>query len=451
DGLPAYLDRETFEKELGKPLYAVPSPDGKAKNYAEYFAEEYIGAITEAGFKPEFYRASELYFSGAMDGVIRGALEGAEKIRRIYKEVSGGERKDGWLPISVICPQCGKMATTDATDFDGETVLVNCYPTKAPYTQGCGFEGRVSPFGGKAKLPWKPEWAAKWKVVGVDIEGGGKDHYSKGGARDVARHIAKEVFNYPEPFGVPNEFFLVGGKKMASSKGLGSSAKEIVDLVPAKIFRLALFGKDINQQIDFNPEGDTIPVLFDQYDKLAEGYKANKEDDYARLFKYVNREGEIPEFLPRFSQVAFLVQMPHMSLEGEVEAMKGSALTAADKKELEERALYSKRWLEAYAPEKFVFKLQDDMPEAAKNLSPIQKDALKMLKEFIESKPEIPSGEDLHAKLHALKEEAHISPADLFSAIYLSFLGKAYGPKAGWFLSVLDRGFVLKRLGEVAN
>ena len=55
----------------------------------------------------------------------------------------------------------------------------------------------------------------------------------------------------------------------------------------------------------------------------------------------------------------------------------------------------------------------------------------------------------MHAKLHALKEEAKISPADLFSAIYLSFLGKGYGPKAGWFLSVLDRGFVLRRLSEV--
>jgi len=40
-------------------------------------------------------------------------------------------------------------------------------------------------------------------------------------------------------------------------------------------------------------------------------------------------------------------------------------------------------------------------------------------------------------------------PKDLFSAIYLSFLGKESGPKAGWFLSVLDRKFLEKRLEEV--
>src|SRR5580693_2676028 len=38
DGLPVYLDAKVYEKEMGKPLFAIPSPDGKAKNFAEYFA-----------------------------------------------------------------------------------------------------------------------------------------------------------------------------------------------------------------------------------------------------------------------------------------------------------------------------------------------------------------------------------------------------------------------------
>lgn len=450
DGIPGYLDRAKFEPYLGQLLMDVPSPEPGFDNYAQYFGDEYRSAIEEAGFHPTFYWGSEPYLEGRMDGVIREALLGASEIRRIYKEVSGGERKENWLPLHVKCPQCKKIATTEATDFDGETVFVNCYETKAPYTRGCGFAGRVSPFGGNAKLPWKPEWAAKWKVHGVMVEGGGKDHYSRGGARDVARHISEEVFKYKEPYGEPNEFFLVGGKKMASSKGIGSGAKEIVDLVPPKIFRLALWGKEINQQINFDPEGDTIPVLFDLYDKLAEGYKTEKSDDYAKLFEYVHL-GAAPSdaFLPRFSQVAFIVQMPHMNLEKEIADMKGSALTDSDTKELDGRALYAKRWLEAYAPEKFVFKLQDECPESAKNLSVLQRNALRLLKSFIEAASGMPSGADMHAKLHSLKEEAHISPADLFSAIYIAFLGKGYGPKAGWFLSVLDKDFVLKRLEEV--
>ncbi|MSR70850.1 lysine--tRNA ligase [Candidatus Kaiserbacteria bacterium] len=433
DDIPVYLDRAMYEPHLGKPLYTIPSPDPSAANYGEYFAKEFQSVIESTGWTPQFVWARELYLSGKMDSVIRLALEKADDVRRIMKEVSGAERKPGWLPISVICPQCGKMTTTDATDFDGETVQVSCYETKVTYTKGCGWSGRVSPFGGKAKLYWKTDWPAKWKVYGVMVEGGGKDHSTKGGSRDVGKHIAKEVYGYDEPFDIPYEFFLVGGKKMSSSKGRGSSAAEIAALVPPKILRLALLGKDINQAINFDPEGDTIPVLYDQYDKLAENFWTGTKDDYARLFEMIHPGRDIPKksSLPRFSQVAFLVQMPHMDLQKE--------FPDADRAELAERALYAKRWLEEYAPEKYVFKLQDTLP--AVEITNEQKTNLKQILEFLTANPEA-AAEELHAKLHELKA---------FKEIYLAFLGKNNGPKAGWFLSVLPRDFVLARLREAAQ
>jgi lysyl-tRNA synthetase class 1 len=450
DSVPAYLPQEKFEPYLGMLLRDVPSPDGVG-SYAEYYGKEFQSVIENAGWHPEFYWGSEPYLSGAMDDVIREALEGADTIRRIQKEISGSERKEGWLPISVVCPKCKKVATTNATNFDGTTVQVDCYETKVEYTKGCSFSGRVSPFGGNAKLFWKAEWPAKWKVHGVKVEGAGKDHSTKGGSRDVANHIAQEVYHYEPPFDVPYEFFLVGGKKMSSSKGRGSSAKEIADLLPAKIFRLALLGKDINQAINFDPEGDTIPMLYDQYDKLAEGYQTMCDDDYARLFEFIHPGRVLPPhgtFFPRFSQVAFLVQMPHLQLEREVAILKGGELTDADKQELAERATYAKKWLAEYASEKFVFTLQEAMPEAAKNLSELQKKALGELCEYLKTGDTMPSGEEIQQKLHQIKDSLAIQPQDLFGALYLSFLGKSYGPKIGWFLSVLDKEFVSKRLKE---
>lgn len=451
DDIPAYLDQDKYKEHLGKPLKNIPSPEPGAGSFAEYFGDEFRKVIEGAGWHPEFYWGSSLYESGKMDGAIRLALEHAADIIRIYKETSGSQREDAWLPINVICPQCGKVTTTEATAFDGETVEVHCRPDKAPYTKGCDFRGRVSPFGGKAKLAWKAEWPAKWLVNGVAVEGGGKDHSTKGGSRDVGNHIARDVFSYEPPFDIPYEFFLVGGRKMSSSKGRGSSAKEIAALVPPKILRLALLGKDINQQTNFDPEGDTIPVLYDQYDKLVEAYKTGAKDNSTRLFEFLGASQPLPEFLPRFSQVAFLVQMPHLNLEGEVTAMKGSALTAEDKAELAERAEYAAKWLAEYAPEKFVFKLQDTLPEAARALSAVQKKALTTLHGYIAGAEAMPSGEDLHQFLHGLKESEPIAPAELFSAIYLAFLGKSMGPKAGWFISVLPRDFVLQRLAEAAQ
>ncbi len=463
DGFPEYLPEE-FRQYMGMPLSKIPSPDGKAENFAEYFAAEFKEVILAAGYTPEFYNVSELYLSGQMDEVIRLALTHAADIRRIYKEVSGSQKADDWYPLAVICEQCGKRGTTKVFAFDGELVSYRCEPDMVKWAKGCGHEGKISPFGGNAKFPFKVEWPAKWKVVGVQLEGAGKDHSTKGGTRDVAAHIAKEVFAYEAPLNVPYEFFLVGGKKMSSSKGRGSSAKEISALMPPKILRLALIGKDIMQAFNFDPEGDTIPVLYDQYDKLADGYASIQDDDYARLFEMIHpaspetwsRGGParaIPPagFRMRFSQVAFIVQMPHMKLEAEAELLKGSALSDTEHAELQERAKYAQHWLAEYAPEKFVFKLHDTLPEGATMLSVVQKKAMRTLRDYIETAEAMPSGEDLHHFLHGMKESEPISPADLFSAIYLSFLGKSMGPKAGWFLSVLPKEFVVKRLQEVSG
>ncbi|HEY4510869.1 MAG TPA: hypothetical protein VJG29_00680, partial [Candidatus Paceibacterota bacterium] len=243
-----------------------------------------------------------------------------------------------------------------------------------------------------------------------------------------------------------------GGQKMSSSKGRGSSARDIARLMPPTLFRLALLGKDIKQAFNFDPEGDTLPVLFDTYDRLAKSYFEGVKDDYARLFTLIHPQGErehMPNrFLPRFSQIAFIVQMPHMNLLTEVEQMKGTPLTAEDREETQVRARYAKQWVEEYAAEKFRFALQQDFPDVARNLSKAQKQALHETKEAFGKGM---GAEELHGFIHALKDSVGLSPRDLFAAFYLAFLGKPEGPKVGWFLSSLPRDFVLKRLTEASQ
>lgn len=455
DGLPVYLDQEKFLPYMGIPLCNVPSPDGKAKNYAEYFAEEFIEVIGKTGFAPEFYRSSEIYKSGKYNEVIRLVLKNSNKIREIYKRVSGAVKADDWMPVQVVCEKCGRIGTTKVISFDGEKVEYECREDLVKWAKGCGHNGKVSPFDGNAKLPWKVEWAAKFKVMGVDIEGAGKDHSTRGGSREISEAISREVFNHEPPFNIPYEFFQIGGKKMSSSKGAGSSSKEIADLLPPELLRLLLIGKEPNKVIDFIPDGDTIPVLFDNYDRLAESYFAEDESDQERVFSLSHTPQQRKEikkrFFPRFSQVAFLVQMPHMDELEALEKMKEAPLTKEDKKEFEYRAEYAKKWLEKYAPEDYKYELQEkEIPEAAKNFSQEQKNALRILLEYIKSQKKL-DGQELHTKLHDIKKETGIAPKDFFSAIYLSFLGKDHGPKAGWFLSVLDREFLEKRLAGVGK
>ena len=43
-----------------------------------------------------------------------------------------------------------------------------------------------------------------------------------------------------------------------------------------------------------------------------------------------------------------------------------------------------------------------------------------------------------------------LEPKAAFSALYLAFLGRTNGPRAGWLLASLDRQFVVSRLREAA-
>ena len=104
----------------------------------------------------------------------------------------------------------------------------------------------------------------------MTIEPAGKDLSTKGGSRDRSDAIAREVFGNEPPLNVPYEFLNIGGKKMSTSKGLGASATQIVDVIPPEQLRLLFLRPKPNTAIEFDPDGtDAIPRLFDESDRLA--------------------------------------------------------------------------------------------------------------------------------------------------------------------------------------
>ncbi len=212
--------------------------------------------------------------------------------------------------------------------------------------------------------------------------------------------------------------------------------------------------KDPARVIDFDPSADTIPVLYDTYDSYAEEFWKGGAGDYVKVFRFshprADARGLGKRFLPRFSEVAYLVQMPHLEFLKEIEKMAGRTLAAEDAQEAEERAFYARRWLINSAPEKYKFEIQKELPAAAKAFSEKQREALARVRALLEENKAV-DGQTLHGKLHELKTVLGIAPKDFFGALYLSLLGKESGPKAGWFLSVLERDFLLKRLKEASQ
>ncbi|MBO3462426.1 lysine--tRNA ligase [Aetokthonos hydrillicola Thurmond2011] len=458
DTVPKYLNQEKFAPYLGFPLCNVPSPDDTASDYAKYFIGEFLEVFQYLGVKPEVYYLRDLYRSGQLNHYIDIFLKNAHLVREAYKEVSKADRPSNWYPFQVICENCGKIATTSVTDYNGSQVFYTCKPDATNWVQGCGHSGWVSPFDGNGKLPWKVEWVAKWDLLGVTIEMAGKDHSQKGGSRDVANAICRKVLKKQPPFHSPYEFILVNGTKMSSSKGVGSSAKEIAELLPPELLRFLMLRTQPRSVINFAPNYETITRLFRDYDTLIEKYEANVEaksgnselsEDFMPLF-YAQLGDEIKTYNPfDFSTLISLLQIPHLDIKEEIEKRSAKPLTEFDWEIINQRIASAKKWLQDYADEeeKLVIYL-DQTPAKAKELTEQQVLYLEKLAQNLDKVTNWNS-EELQTTLFSTSKELEIPQANAFKAVYLSFVGKERGPKAGALLSYLDKTFVLSRLQNV--
>ena len=461
----ALLTPDAVEHEMGRPLAHVPDQvgDGHA-SYGRHHAEVFIDIFARLGIHPDrYYWMSEIYPTGDLDPYIRLALDRAPLVRDIYRRVANVQHPETWHPVGVVCPTCGKVGTTIVTKWDGERVFYECRPALVTWARGCGSSGWISPFGGAAKLPWNLEWAAQWSLFGVTIEPGGKDLSTAGGSRDRSAAIAREVFEREPPLNVPYEFLNIGGKKMSTSKGRGAAAHTIAEVIPPEQLRFLFVRPRPNQAIEFDPDGsDAIPRLFDEFDRYAAAtagreVKGEISPGHEATFRYslldpnADVADEAAAFRPAFSHLALLVQIPGVDVAARVEAEKGSPLTPREDELLDERVGAARAWLEAYAPDRARLAVQHDaVPAEAVALEPDERAFLTALADAVAATA--PSGGDAwQTAIFAAASQTGLAAGRAFGALYLAFLGRTNGPRAGWLLASLDPAFVVVRLREAAE
>jgi lysyl-tRNA synthetase class 1 len=459
----ALLTPDAVDRFMGVPLAHVPAPEGSsAPSYARHFAGLFLDTFASLGVRHELFWMSELYAAGAVDPYIRLALDRADRVRDIYARIANVRHPRDWHPVSLVCESCGKVGTTIVLEWDGSRVRYECRPDLVQWAKGCGHSGWVSPFSGRSKLPWNLEWAAQWSLLGVTIEPSGKDLSTRGGSRDRSDAIAREVFDREPPLNVPYEFLNIGGKKMSTSRGRGASAHEMAELLPPPLLRFLFLRHRPNHALDFDPSGDTLPRLFDEFDRVAAAtagadVKGELPPDPERIFRQclvdptADERVEAARYRASFAHVALLSQIPGVDVAARAASEKGAPLDDAERAILDERLSAARAWLDGYAPDRSRIEVRRDaLPQEVVALSDEQRlylGALALAAE--ESTP--PSGEAWQDLVFRVADRAAMPAGRAFGAIYLAFLARTNGPRAGWLLAALPHAFVVERLRAAAG
>ena len=450
-----FLD-ESYAEHVGKPLSEIPCPCGEHKNYSEHFLEPFLGALDHLGIHPKVYRADELYKEGVYVEAIKQALVKKDEIADILQKRSGKTPVETWNPFNPICLECGKVNTTIVTgfDLDAETVDYDC---------SCGHSGTVSMKGG-GKLTWRVDWPARWKALGVSVEPFGKDHASRGGSYDTGQDIVKEIFGYEAPHPIVYEWIMLGQKgAMSSSTGVVVSIADMLKVVPPEVLRYLIIRTKPEKHIRFDP---ALPLLtlVDEFERLHSSDNTTSYDK--RMIELSHAAGLCHTDIP-FKHMTTIYQVAAGDFDKIIKIVKRAGYDTSNEKCIRELVDNVGNWLEMYAPDNAKFSVQEGISVNAANLTPFQRAFLNSFSDILEKSGEL-TGEDYHNLVYSSKEvgselntmiaaamdvspeSLEVNPKELFKAVYISVLDQASGPKAGWFLSSLEKDFLIKRFRDAA-
>ncbi|MHC1624637.1 MAG: lysine--tRNA ligase, partial [Methermicoccaceae archaeon] len=408
----------------------IPCPCGEHESYADHFLEPFLSALESLQVKPEVLKIHELYKHGMYKDVSLRALKMRSTIASILAETSGREIPENWYPFMVRCPVCGRFTTTNISAINDNGDV--------DFTCSCGNSGTVDLSSGK--LVWRVDWPARWKVFGVTVEPFGKDHATAGGSYDTGVRISREVFDYEPPYPVIYEWITLNGTPMSSSKGVAVTVNDMLEVAPPDVLRYMFARVKPEKHIEFNPSTNFL--------QLVDEFEAQAKDSRETFFSHV---GPYDTGIP-FRHMLTVVQIAHNERElFDVLQRSGYAVEGIEEAILS-IASNARTWVEKYAPEHMRFSIQKTLPSVTEKLENEQKLALSMLADWLERTPESnQSAEEVHAKVYEIAENLGIKANKVFKAIYLSLLGKPYGPRAGFFLVSLDKEFLITRLREAAG
>ena len=443
---------ESFEQYVGWPICLVPDPfkacRDEHKTYAEHFYREFEAYARQMGIIPdEVVRSYEdLYLNGRMTENIEKSVAGVAKIKAITLEVSKRELPEDWLPLQLL-GSANSFTQLTYKGIDTQRKLITA-------TAADGSLHELDYAKGQVKLNWRLDWPARWQVLGVKVEPfSAQEHGAAGGSYDTGIAFARDVFGYAPPIpGVryANIHILGDTKKMSSSKGNLITPAEALAIMPPEVLRYFIVRSRPDRTLFWDP-GQGLFNLIKEFAVTKETLDEGGSPEYAAAYKFAAASTAVGQS-ETISSVPFdhLVQV-YQAARGDnkralemIERTGFGTYVQTQTPAILNEFIFVANWLEHYAPESVKFTVQTELPDV--ELSEAQRAFLTDLADRIENAYDGLDGQAMHEAIYAAKDTAELKPIEAFKALYRVILDKESGPKAGWFLSSLDREWLVDRL-----
>ncbi len=441
----AFLPDE-YEEEVGKPLSDVPCPCSEHDNYAQHFIQPFLDSLEELGVKCDVHWTHELYRSGAFAEAIDAVIRNTDKVIRILKEVTGREVSESFFPYTPRCKSTGRFAPSDVEilAYDYPYVTFNC---------PLGQEEKADIRKDDGKLPWRIEWAAKWKIFDVTCEPFGKDHAAAGGSYDSGVRLARDIFDIVPPHPVAYEFIQLKGRgQMHKSSGSVVTGIDALRITPAEVLNFMILRYNPDRHIDYDP-GLGILDAVDDYDRFERMYYTGEctdvEEDLLRAYQLAQPDGmrkRMPIQVP-YRHLVSVVQIAS-DFESILEILRRTEhLTEMEERDIDllrKRVKCVRYWLNSFAPDKVRFRILEETPKI--DLDEEDRAFLECIKGRLNSIDW--EGNDIHNAVYECGKSTDLGVKKAFQLLYQLFIGRSSGPRLGHFVFTMDRDFVVGRIEE---
>ncbi len=441
DGLrkiPVNIPSE-YEQYLGIPLCDIPAPDGFDGSYADYFLQGLIDACATLGVEVDYVRAHQKYREGFYVPAIERSLERIPEVKRALETVSGRSLDEHWSPIQVMEQGRLKKRPFVSLDKDAKTIV---YKDVEGNAQEIGYQD------GQVKLDWRLDWPGRWWIQKVAVEPSGRDHMTKGGSYDTGVEIMRDVYEADPPYPVPYDFINMVGdtKKMSASKGTGLDAVEGAKIMPPEVVRYFILRAAPLKRLYFDPVGGVVQLM-DEFAAFAA--KPDKTESEEQLWHICTRGSNQNRSVSRvpFSHLVASYQASLRDADKTLEVIKRTEHSRAAEEDadiIREELKFIDEWLRLRAPDDVKFALAEQVHTG--DFSEIEQAFLKGLGEKVAASPEDADGTYFHERIYELKDQLDLQPKEMFTILYKALIGKTSGPRAGWFLSILPRDWLVRRL-----